>query len=87
MPPVSYDIAVSTSDGSSPVRFASARIASTNSELAGMRITFILMIAAFIAAMLIIKFFVAPAIYQTAGWAGVIATVLALLAVGKRLED
>jgi hypothetical protein len=45
------------------------------------------MIAAFVGTMLIIKFYVAPAIIAYGGIAGVVLWIVACLAVGRRLED
>lgn len=46
-----------------------------------------MMFAAWLAAMLAIKFLIAPAIYEIAGIPGGVIFVLAMLAVAKRLED
>lgn len=45
------------------------------------------MLAAWCSTMLLIKFYAAPWIVHEWGWAGVVVTILGLLAIGKWLED
>lgn len=45
------------------------------------------MVAAYIAVLLAVRFFVAPAIVSSAGWTGTIAFVLGCIAIAKWLDD